>query len=189
MSTRCTHDKVTHSSTTYCLGITDCTMEELSPLQTQLLLKRGRKRIYSSEEEQDSRPSEVQDIHCDSSTPVCTDGGSYPLTPEHETLIKFTHLEEIAWDSDVASDTSTPTYKRGKHQVQDENTQTQACSKQDQEDHLDWLAHMEIIEHRLKLEPPAWIRKRGNKGHSLLILSDALLANWPQNDKICSLCE
>ena len=85
---------------------------------------------------------------------------------KNEVIICMSYTEsEEKWDSDVeslASDTSTPDFKRGKHELE-----------------LTKLAIREI-ESLGEAAPRA-----KHRPHSLHILADARLGNWPGKDNIC----
>ena len=128
---------------------------DMSPLHTQLLVKRASHcRIYSSEDEEAvTHPVEVMDIHCDSSGQGCLNGGSSQpqeqnaqmqdgmesdkefqvpmpdVSQVNETVIKFTYQGDAsAWESESDSDTSMPDFKRGKHADTHEDSPEQTDS-------------------------------------------------------------
>ena len=81
----------------------------------------------------------------------------------------MTHREEVACISDESSsDTSTPDYKRGQHQISENE---KMCK----------LICVEGIKYVL----PKWIPRR--KEVSLLILADSRVKDWPWIDRICEM--
>ena len=56
-----------------------------------------------------------------SSPPGSANGGLFPVVdegePEYETIIQCTDQLNSSWESDIASDMSTPDFKRGKHDL------------------------------------------------------------------------
>ena len=196
---------------------------DASPVHTHLL-KRHRQTILDSEEEGEvsQRPLEaleqemiMEDIHCASSNPVCSNVGPNPGTTsgtdaEEETIINM-HGEErdSPWDSEVDgqdSDTSTPAYKRGKHQVSKDVTDEEAVSlilqeglhfellestsaykrekHQSPKEITDEEAARRILQEGLHFALPRWVtQRRVNK--SILILADSQLEFWPNHDNVC----
>ena len=139
---------------------------------------------------------EVQDTHCDSSTPSYAGGGSShhrSLEPEHETIIKFTYHDQDKWETDQKSDSSTPDFKRGKHAPEHStNSETRRNRNQtivelDAEQALTWAAVKEILDGGLHFSAPEWIRNRKTRAPSILVLADAQLDNWPARDRICTI--
>ena len=123
------------------------------------------------------------------------------------TLIKFTYHTHSPWDSEEQeSDTSTPDFKHGKHELLHEagsqsakvgnkrkvakprkrrrKVQLGASSKAET---IEQQAVREILNEGIRFTTPKWIRARRARGPSLLILVDSQLGNWPGNDKICQI--
>ena len=110
-----------------------------SPLHTHLLRNRPRSKrcICSSDKDTGAgRTSEIQDssphIHSDCSPVSCVNIGSSPHPELHKDepetemtiqadqeviIIQQVHMDTSPWQSDIDSDTSTPSYKRGRHSV------------------------------------------------------------------------
>ena len=92
---------------------------------------------------------------------------------EEEVVITLSHDDESPWqtEDDTDSDTSTPSYKRGRRGKQP---------------NYDQLAVEEIQLHGVKLpRAPRWMRNRKNKPPTTLILADSFFQNWPESDARC----
>ena len=96
-----------------------------------------------------------------------------PRAESPETIIKFTHKDESAWDTEMEeSTTSTPDFKRGRHSEQNPISDEEAVRA--------------IKREGLVMESPVWIQDRSRRMRaSVLVLADSQLKFWPGNDKIC----
>ena len=98
---------------------------------------------------------------------------------DKEIIIECVDDNDSPWhtDSDSASVSSTPDYKRGKtgeHKDHPRHSDTELVAVQ------------EIQESGVSFPLPSWIRRRAVHGPSVLILADSQLQNWAMDkDKIC----
>ena len=130
----------------------------------------GRRNTPPALDRNNRQPSQ-KDIPCSSSSQNISS-----ITSENKTLIRFTDHEASPWDSDAEmdSDTSTPAFKRGRHQE----------SSNQQDTRLTTQAVKLILEEGMGFKAPDWMRRRAPK-RSVLILVDTQLKYWPAADKIC----
>ena len=176
---------------------------ESSPLHTQLLKKNPKRYIYSSEEETESgRPAEVMDsqhsTHSDCSPNSCANGGlSPPSTPmihssqESGIIIWQIHGDDSIdspWNSDCDSETSTPSFNRGKHDNQGsvpaQQSDISLPANTDNDQPIRQEAIQELLRDGLSADIPRWLRGRGMK-QSIFILVDAQITAWPGHN-ICA---
>ena len=131
--------------------------------------------------------------------PVLDQGGIQ--VNQDEVVIVLSHEGSSAWDteeSDTQSDTSTPDYKRGRHDKENKALEQRAVmellqqnqqlnkqrekkkEKKDEDNKLTWQVASEILYsgHDAGV-PPTWIRKRPL---STVILCDAYLQKAPRHD-------
>ena len=186
-------------------------MEGLSPLHTQLLLRKPNRRFITSSDEDDissrpmeeqdatvqyhaSKPSKHQDTPCGCSTQSGSNIGSPPVEQEcNETVITFVYHNEDSWESDDDSTTSTPGYKRGRHAnehpvepsvAKARKRSKSSVEKRDPDQELTNTAIQEILQQGMKFCTVGWVHKRGERAPSVVILADSQLQNWPAKDRV-----
>ena len=115
-------------------------------------------------------PCNYADNHSYPGSPLAT---SYTdeenvLTEEEGMVIKLVHTADSPWDTDEdrASITSTPGYRRGRH----EEVRSQVDN--DKQHMIDL-----ILKEGMLYKLPKWLAKK--RGHSVEILSDARMQDWP----------
>ena len=166
--------------------------------------KRRQAWIYSSKEDTDSisRPAEVheqepctsrQNLRQETTHSGYSHHDTYSSgsgTSPHKTIITMIDRGESPWDTNLEeehSDTSTPAFKRGRHEVAESSGKghkrsschsKRSCSVTDEE------AIEKIQAEGLNLKIPGWIQARAEHP-SVLLLADAQVKFWPENDKIC----
>ena len=94
---------------------------------------------------------------------------------------------------EAESDTSTPDFKRGRHEGDNYGPEDDDVIKPQShwgrigqgEDMLTQKARREILKQGMIFKVPAWITHRRVHAHSILILADSQLAKWPDKDRIC----
>ena len=101
---------------------------------------------------------------------------------EAEWVISLTHGEGSTspWHTEADTETSTPPYKRGRHQLEshrDEDVGTERL--------LTEMALIALARGSPTLRVPKWMAKLGPP--SMLILANARLQRWPLNDPKCVL--
>ena len=172
-----------------------------SPIHTQLLRKSSRRLICSSDEESEPRQTaEVPDTPSDYSQQSSADGGlcqarettaetaepqAYPQSggeeDVHNTIIEQIHLDDRSWHSNSDSETSTPSFKCGRH--------GDAIATPDLDEMLAYQARQLVVDEGMSFPLPEWIRGRAQQ--TVYIIADAQVAAWPPRDNICKVeyCE
>ena len=146
--------------------------------------KACRHRILSSDEESPVKKDEVQSSPACSTPCGCATGTpsqSFPDTSQHsietsagldEVLITCSGGTDSPWESDQDSDSSTPDFKRGRHEGArwSENGAGSPVKQEPQ---------------RMVIMPsiPRWMKRK--RGPTTVILSDQFLQEWPSNQDRC----